>query len=78
MVAGPVVQAGSIGGDVHFHQASREQPPPRQLPPVPARFVGRAAELERLTAALDAAAGRGGTTPVLALSGAGGIGKTWL
>ncbi|GAA1286355.1 hypothetical protein GCM10009634_34930 [Saccharothrix xinjiangensis] len=78
MVAGPVVQAGSIGGDVHIHQAAREQPPPRQLPPVPARFVGRAAEQGRLTAALDAAARRGGAAPILALSGAGGIGKTWL
>ncbi|MFT7837135.1 tetratricopeptide repeat protein [Saccharothrix sp. BKS2] len=77
MVVGSVVQAGSIGGDVHVHPAVREQPPPRQLPPVPARFVGRAAELERLTSLLDAAEA-GGAAPVLALSGAGGIGKTWL
>ncbi|WP_433261049.1 BTAD domain-containing putative transcriptional regulator [Actinosynnema sp. CS-041913] len=53
-------------------------PVPRQLPPAPAHFVGRAAELARLTSTLTAAAEGGGTVVISALAGAGGIGKTWL
>ncbi len=45
---------------------------PRQLPPAPAGFTGRANEL----ADLDGA--DGGTVVISALAGAGGIGKTWL
>ncbi|OLR92481.1 AfsR/SARP family transcriptional regulator [Actinokineospora bangkokensis] len=45
---------------------------PRQLPAAPAPFVGRHAELDRIAAA-------GGAPVVIsAISGAGGIGKTWL
>jgi pentatricopeptide repeat protein len=47
---------------------------PRQLPAPPALFTGRAAELATLTGAL----GAGGTVVISALSGTGGIGKTWL
>ncbi|GAA2660045.1 MULTISPECIES: NB-ARC domain-containing protein [Actinosynnema] len=50
---------------------------PRRLPPEPTRFVGRDAELERLDVALLAAQDEG-VPPVLALAGAGGVGKTWL
>ncbi|MBE8516833.1 tetratricopeptide repeat protein [Amycolatopsis sp. H6(2020)] len=49
--------------------------PPRQLPAAPALFVGRQDELDRLDAVLAPA---DGTAPVSAISGAGGIGKTWL
>ncbi|MGM1061697.1 ATP-binding protein [Saccharothrix sp. Mg75] len=74
-VVGSVVQAGSIGGDVHVHPAGRRPPTPRQLPLAPARFVGRAAESARLTEAVTAP---GGAAQVVALAGPGGMGKTWL
>lgn len=51
---------------------------PRQLPAAPAPFVGRRDELDRLDAAVRAAAGGGATVVVSAIAGAGGIGKTWL
>ena len=51
---------------------------PRQLPPAPAHFAGRAAELAHLTAALDQGTEERGTVLISALAGAGGIGKTWL
>ncbi|WP_244210614.1 AfsR/SARP family transcriptional regulator [Amycolatopsis kentuckyensis] len=50
---------------------------PRELLAAPASFVGRQEELHRLDAAMDAA--RSGGTPMLsAITGAGGLGKTWL
>jgi tetratricopeptide (TPR) repeat protein len=73
---GAVVQAGSITGDVHVHSARPDQPVPRQLVAAPRHFVGRGAELARLTADLDGAVG--GTVVISALAGAGGIGKTAL
>ncbi|MFE2750924.1 ATP-binding protein [Actinosynnema sp. NPDC059335] len=68
---GGVVQAGVVHGGVHLHAAPVRPAAatPRQLPAVPAAFVGRAAEL----AALDDAAGT-----VSAIAGVGGIGKTCL
>jgi DNA-binding SARP family transcriptional activator len=51
---------------------------PRQLPAAPRPFTGRTHELARLSAALDQQADRRGTPPIAAISGAGGIGKTWL
>ncbi|MEV0674993.1 BTAD domain-containing putative transcriptional regulator [Actinosynnema sp. NPDC050436] len=53
---------------------------PRQLPAPPRSFTGRADELASVSAVLDAAtsAGRQATVVVSAVSGAGGIGKTWL
>ncbi|WP_309115549.1 NB-ARC domain-containing protein [Saccharothrix sp.] len=68
---GPVVQAGSITGDVHLH-LSTTPPPISQLPPAIPGFVGRAAELAVLTAQLD----RG--TPITCVTGSAGIGKTAL
>ncbi|WP_433260713.1 AfsR/SARP family transcriptional regulator [Actinosynnema sp. CS-041913] len=60
------------------HSAPRQPSPvPRQLPPAPPHFVGRADEMARLTSTLTAAEG-GGTVVISALAGAGGIGKTWL
>ncbi|MBW4718250.1 ATP-binding protein [Saccharothrix obliqua] len=79
---GPVVQAGTIRhislSTAPARAAQQGVPVPRQLPPVPAGFVGRADELARLSAALDETAGQGGTVVISALAGAGGIGKTWL
>lgn len=51
---------------------------PRQLPAAPAGFTGRAAELARLTHALDATAEPSATVVVTAVGGMGGIGKTAL
>ncbi len=72
VVSGAVVQAGIVHGGVHVHGAP-EVGPPRQLPAMPAAFVGRAGAL----AALDAAWDEHSTTISL-IGGAGGIGKTWL
>jgi DNA-binding SARP family transcriptional activator/tetratricopeptide (TPR) repeat protein len=55
------------------------QPPqaPRQLPPGPARFTGRADALARLDA-LSVAPGADGALTILAVHGQGGVGKTSL
>jgi DNA-binding SARP family transcriptional activator len=50
---------------------------PRQLPAPPARFVGRASELAELSRALPDSDADGRMT-VVAISGPGGIGKSWL
>ncbi|RSN24863.1 SARP family transcriptional regulator [Amycolatopsis sp. WAC 01416] len=50
-------------------------PTPRQLPAPPAHFVGRADEIAVLDKALDADPG---SAVITAISGTGGIGKTWL
>jgi tetratricopeptide (TPR) repeat protein len=73
-VHGPTVQAGTIHGDVHFHDAvPAGTPVPHQLPPAPAHFTGRDAELAELDGLLGTA------RPVLAVvSGPGGVGKTAL
>jgi hypothetical protein len=76
-VSGVVVQAGTITGGIRYH-TGMQHAPPRQLPMPPAGFVGRADELVRLTATLDAATDVGGTVVISALAGTGGIGKTWL
>lgn len=67
------VQAGYIDS-VTIHHQSHERDVPRQLPPASADFIGREAELDQLTAALDTSP----TVVISALGGAGGIGKTWL
>ncbi|WP_433534355.1 ATP-binding protein [Micromonospora sp. CA-249363] len=72
-----VLQAGSIGGDVHFHGDHGHRSIPRQLPAGVSRFVGRTNELAALDAALDAPDSTG-TIIISAISGAGGIGKTAL
>ncbi|MFE0527018.1 BTAD domain-containing putative transcriptional regulator [Micromonospora parva] len=50
--------------------------PPRQLPPPPAHFAGRARELAALTRAVERQA-EGGPV-IMTVTGMGGIGKTWL
>ncbi|GAA0553599.1 hypothetical protein GCM10010390_64570 [Streptomyces mordarskii] len=64
-------------------QVHRTNPPtipiPRQLPPQPAHFTGRTAELSRLDALLDSEKlGRLSTVVVSAIAGSAGIGKTSL
>ncbi|QUQ67513.1 ATP-binding protein [Kutzneria sp. CA-103260] len=54
------------------------RPGPRQLPAPPGMFLGHHDELAALDKALDRAGGRGGTVVVSAISGGGGVGKTWL
>lgn len=76
-VSGSIVQVGNVQGNVHLHSAA-ERPVPRQLPLAPAPFVGRTSDLTELTAAVDGLADEGGAVVISALSGAGGIGKTWL
>jgi tetratricopeptide (TPR) repeat protein len=53
-------------------------PVPRQLPAAPRGFIGRAAELAALTAALDTVADQDVALVVTAVRGVGGVGKTWL
>ncbi len=68
-VFGPTVQAGTIHGGVHVHEpAHAPTPVPHQLPPPPANFVSRLAELAELS----------GAGPLVVLSGPGGVGKTSL
>lgn len=56
-----------------------EGPIPHQLPAAPRSFSGRTNELAILTGSvLNSKAGRGGTTAIAAIVGAGGVGKTWL
>jgi DNA-binding SARP family transcriptional activator len=52
-------------------------PVPRQLPPAPAHFTGRADELAALSL-VEHAAEAGGPVVISAMAGAGGMGKTWL
>ncbi|MFI9382161.1 BTAD domain-containing putative transcriptional regulator [Kutzneria sp. NPDC052558] len=58
--------------------SAQRLPAPRQLPPAPADFIGRADELATLTSALEAAIAAGRAPVIFALAGAGGMGKTWL
>lgn len=53
---------------------------PRQLPGCPVGFTGRSRELDAVSAALSAvvARGAGEGVAIAAISGVGGIGKTWL
>ncbi len=80
-VAGPVVQARAIHGDVHLHthpaQAEPPMPKPSQLPPPPAHFTGRDGELAELATILAERRDRGVRTLVV-LVGAAGVGKTSL
>lgn len=73
---GPVIQAGSIGGDVHFHTAAAHGTVPRQLPRPPACFIDRFCPLSVISEA--AATASTGAPELVVLSGAGGMGKTAL
>ncbi|WP_157983509.1 AAA family ATPase, partial [Nocardiopsis sp. TNDT3] len=79
--SGTVVQAGTVHGGVgnttHIHQGPVAPKALDAVPGPPDRFIGRAQDLEQITARLDPA-----TTPrsvvVSVLSGMGGVGKTAL
>ncbi|HET9255481.1 MAG TPA: BTAD domain-containing putative transcriptional regulator, partial [Pseudonocardiaceae bacterium] len=58
--------------------ASAPSPVPRQLPAHTPYFVGRTAELDQLSAVLEASAAGGGTVVITAIEGTAGIGKTAL
>lgn len=75
-VSGIVVQAQAIYGDVRFASAEPREPKPQQLPPLPAHFTSRVAELEtldRIAADLD---GDPAAAAVAVVVGPGGVGKT--
>ena len=57
---------------------SAPSPVPRQLPAHTPYFVGRTAELDQLSAVLEASATGGGTVVITAIEGTAGIGKTAL
>jgi tetratricopeptide (TPR) repeat protein len=59
-------------------QNERVLPVPRQLPSTIPHFAGRAGELRRLTALLDAVTGESGAVIISAIGGTAGIGKTAL
>ncbi|MEV6620309.1 tetratricopeptide repeat protein [Amycolatopsis sp. NPDC051106] len=77
-VIGSVVQANKITGGIHYHLPRQQILVPRQLPPNPTPFVGRAHELSTLSMSADHPDDVGGVMLISALAGAGGIGKTWL
>jgi DNA-binding SARP family transcriptional activator/tetratricopeptide (TPR) repeat protein len=66
-----------IGGTT---EAGRWEPagPPRQLPPLPRYFTGRADELAVLDRLAQQAASAGGTIVISAIGGAAGVGKSAL
>jgi tetratricopeptide (TPR) repeat protein len=66
----------------HPYQRKSQQPGdvavPRQLPARPGLFTGRMRELAELTDSATVKPEFKGTTPIMVVSGMGGIGKTWL
>jgi DNA-binding SARP family transcriptional activator/tetratricopeptide (TPR) repeat protein len=71
LTAAPALDAPSTGRASGF-------PVPRQLPAPPAVFIGRAAELAALDAAVDPLNEAGRPISISAVGGCGGIGKTCL
>jgi tetratricopeptide (TPR) repeat protein len=70
-VTGPVLQTGTVQGDVHLHGADVTALIPRQLLAPPAHFANRHQELADLESAAAQSA-------VVLLKGQGGVGKTAL
>lgn len=58
--------------------AARPPLAPRQLPAAPRAFVGRDSELAWLSETLASGGGQPGAVDIAVLTGAGGIGKSWL
>lgn len=78
MVAGAVVQAGTIHGDVHVHASGVLSQTPRQLPGRSRYFVNRKSELSALTHYFIDAPLMEGTARVGVIDGMAGVGKTAL
>ncbi|MFJ4693774.1 BTAD domain-containing putative transcriptional regulator [Streptomyces sp. NPDC088766] len=81
----PAVRVGPDPRDVDGRSGAAPAVPDRtasaghaRLPSGPARFTGRTAELEWLTAAWDAAGGSAGTPAAVLVGGMAGVGKTAL
>ncbi|WP_020667335.1 ATP-binding protein [Amycolatopsis nigrescens] len=73
-----VVQAGTVVGGVHLHQAARQAPVvPRQLPFAPRWLVARERETADLTTALEHGT-EASEMVLLAVEGQGGVGKSAL
>ncbi len=72
--AGPDTAAGLDAAVVTEERV--DGPTPRQLPASPGRFSGRTSELADITKRVYAS--DPGATPLVAISGAGGVGKTWV
>jgi len=76
-VSGAVVQAAAIHGGVRITVPGARIPVPRQLPPAPAHFTSRTAELAALDQVADGEPGD--RQPAMAVVvGPGGVGKTAL
>ncbi|RAJ69076.1 NB-ARC domain-containing protein [Streptomyces sp. Amel2xB2] len=80
-----VVQARSVSGGIHFHEAGggrgdrpAAHPTPRQLPADVSRFVNRTAELDQLDAVLTGEDGDRLVVSVCVIAGTAGAGKTSL
>ena len=73
---GVIIQSGTHTGDITIVQPEPKPIVPRQLPGAARHFVGRAAELDRLSALLDAV--DQGTVVISAVDGTAGIGKSAL
>lgn len=76
--ASVVVQAHTINSGIHYHAVPPARPIPRQLPPPPHGFVGRAGPLTELDRRLPTSLSDVSTVVISAMGGTGGIGKTWL
>ncbi len=73
---GVIIQAGKHTGDIKVIQPEPRRVIPRQLPGAARHFVGRAEELDRLSALLDTV--DKGTVVISAVDGTAGIGKSAL
>jgi tetratricopeptide (TPR) repeat protein len=77
-VTGNSVQAGTIHGDVHFHQATASTSVvPRQLPGASGNFTNRAVEKDALTTLLNSASSEG-VVLLSTIDGTAGVGKSSL
>ncbi|WNV88938.1 tetratricopeptide repeat protein [Umezawaea sp. Da 62-37] len=72
---GPVVQAGTIHGGVHFGASAPPVAIPRQLPRAPAHFTGRTLESTELDRTAAEAVGH---PALVVVCGTGGVGKSAL
>ncbi|OIJ93268.1 AfsR/SARP family transcriptional regulator [Streptomyces colonosanans] len=76
--ADPALDLAPGTGVVVHGAAAPARTVPRQLPAPPVAFVGRDRELALLDASLKRTEHDRAVTPVSAIGGAGGMGKTWL